>query len=248
MYSKNEFEHENADIENKNSMNFDNNISSNPIKSLPKKIKLEITTAFEMNTTILVVVAVITTIALLNHFHEKGIMFNFYTLMAIAISIALIILRNNIDEYYVLDTDRHALMLRKKLFSKETYTMFAHFKTIEAAVGNGLYNSGGKNTPGYWEYRAEIILKTGKVIPIDDWHKEALNAANSKAKRLADIANADFIQGMHGVEAKPIMVNGKHTFLVKENPPMQTQLSSIVVGLIIMAMVGGMAYFATNLL
>lgn len=248
MEKQDKFNNSNSDIENTHNIHDDHELENSQKKVFPKKIKLEITTAFESAITALALLAGFSTAGLLFHFNERNMIINPYTLTAIAVTIMLIILRLNIDEYYVLDSDKQAIMLRKKMFSNETYAVFAPFNTIEATVGNGRYNNGGKNSPGYWQYRAEIILNTGKVVPVDDWNKEDLVAANSKAKSLAELANAKFIQGKRKVNAKPILENGKYTFLVKEKPPFSIKINGFAAFLIVTAIVGGLAFYIVNYL
>lgn len=215
---------------------------------LPKKIKLEIMTDFERNMSGLAILGVTITSGLFFYFYKQNIFVHPFSAISAAITIVIIITRYNLDEYYVLDSNKQALMIIKKLFSNETCTMFAHFKTIEATVGNGQFNAGGKNSPGYWEYRAEIILRTGKIIPIEDWHRDGLKDANRKAKKFAEVANASFVQGKKEISATATKINGKYTFVVKKAAPHKIPLSTLFTTLILMAIGTGLTYYAVNYL
>lgn len=213
-----EFDQDNKNINTDSSMNMEDQIfGAISSQQSPRKIKLEITTRVESIATAAMVLSLIITAGLFFiSYEDKLQIINAKTITALAVSIMLIIVRMNVDEYYVLDTGRQALMLRSKIFSKESYTVYAYFKTIDAVVANGKYNSGGKNSPSYWTYRAEIVLRTGKVLPIDDWTREGLSEACCKASNFAKHANVNYVPGLNHGCATPIRRGNKYTFKVKE--------------------------------
>ena len=201
--------------------------------SIPKKVKLEITTTLEAIALGLIAFSALLTFLSILYCNSNNMpIFSPITCVFIVLIVVFVIVKMNIDEYYVLDSGHQALMLKSKVFSKETYTVFAPFRAIDAVVANGRYNSGGKNRPSYWTYRAEIVLNTGKVIPIEDWQREKFIQANRKAEKFATLAHVAFVQGAEHHSAKAKKVGTKYSFVIKEHSVMLQLMGSIVIMII----------------
>lgn len=206
---------------------------------MPKKVKLELTTSMEAFAQLLLLLSGVPTIIVyVNNYQSKIPLFNVLSISLTAVTCLAFIFYRNVDEYYVLDSSRQALMLKSKIFSNEKYVPFAPFSSIHAVVANGRYNSGGKNQPSYWTYRAEIVLNTGKVVPIDDWHRENLSSADRKAQKFSEIANVTYVKGNAKCRAKLVKMGSKYTFDVKKRTFAEAALLFLLPVIILPLIVG----------
>lgn len=176
---------------------------------------LQITTNLVATLNFCFMLSTVVTLILLTYYFQVEQLFNVFTILAIALTIILFIAKKNIKEFYILDNKKQAITIRRKVFSSITTKIVAPYKTIDASIANGRYNIGGRYTPNYWTYRAEIVLKNGKIIPISDWYREDFIEADTKAKKIADTSKCDFVQSKPNSMAKPIIHNGKFTFAIR---------------------------------
>lgn len=189
--------------------------------TFPKKIKLEISTTLEqtilMTGLLLVVLPLPAFIALVE---TKIDIISAITGCAISfiLGIFLIGFRRLVDEHYVLDIEQRAIMLKSKMPFKDSYTLLVPFSSIDAVVVNGRKFS-AKNRRDYWVYRTEIVLSTGKVLPLNDWKKDAYGVCNYLASKIAKITSAQFVQGILKHSATPVKRGRKYTFVLKNKSP-----------------------------
>lgn len=180
---------------------------------IPDKIKLELTTTLEFTTMLIFGLSILLTIMAGFVCLQTSVeIFRTILLSCIAINIFLFILYRNIDEYYVLDSKRQSLMLSRKIFSYESYTLYKPFVgSIDSVAVNGYYMK-PKNSPGYWSHRPEIVLSNGKVIPIGDWKEKNYGYAIGTAKKFSKLTNVWLSSGSKQTEVVPYLVDGKYAF------------------------------------
>lgn len=195
----------------------------------------EITTRLKATINYLTIISLVITLPMFTYFSVMEDPFNVYTIVSWLIVGILIKAWWGIKEHYVLDTTKQALMIKSKIFSKETYTVLAPFKSISSVVAAGHYKRGGKRLIGDWFYRAEIILNNGKVIPIENLNRKSFLASDMKARKFANLANVNFVQGHENHITKPIKHGLKYSFTVKRRTAFDKVLDVVVAILIILA-------------
>ena len=184
--------------------------------SVPSKLKLEITTSLELALKLALVILVAVGILII-----MTLMGEIPSVIIPGISILLIssfiffYLIRNVDEYYVLDTDRKALMLSSSTPFWKSYKVIATFDAINEVVANGTYYK-PKNRTGFWAYRAEILLKDGKVIPIQDECGDKFSKALERASIFAKISKTHLVTNTPKKHLRPVLVGNKYVFSSKE--------------------------------
>lgn len=116
-----------------------------------------------------------------------------WVIIPVITSILSVILKNGIDEYYVLDPKTSKILFRTKIFGIVKNKPIADFSDIFAASTTGNFISSKQS--GYWQYCAVFILKNGRTIRITDHLRENLPEAKRVAEDAAQFLNIPFKPG-----------------------------------------------------
>lgn len=204
-----------------NDSTFANTAGHQADSSLPTKLKLDLHTPMEVAfRAMLAISGLITVASLIAYFGgETGV--RAYLTGGIVLTIISAILLNATDNYYIIDTSREMMLYHYKFFATEELQDFAPFSSIHAATVNGRKRNTKRRHRyvSWWEYRAEIVLDTGDVYPIDNWKEQGFTEARNTAKNLAAISGANFVEPTEECMAIPKRLNtGKYTFEISSQP------------------------------
>lgn len=184
--------------------------------SVPSKLKLEITTPLELTLQVALLILVVVGILIIMTLMGKipSVIIPGISILLISSFIFFYLIRN-VDEYYVLDADRKALMLSSSTPFWKSYKVIATFDAINEVVANGTYYRPKKST-GFWAYRAEILLKNGTVIPIQDDCRDKFSKAQERASIFAKISKIHLVRNMPEKHLRPVLVGNRYVFSSKK--------------------------------
>ncbi|MGM0600830.1 MAG: hypothetical protein ACQETH_13550 [Candidatus Rifleibacteriota bacterium] len=206
------------------------------VNALPKKYKLDLDTPMETFLFWMIIIGGFT--AFLGVIYYLDGETNARALFSIGVVVAALsgVLYKATDNYYIIDADKKMMLYQFKCFTINNLEIFAPFSSIHAITVNGRRQHTKSTT--WWEYRAEMVLSSGKVYPISEWKKYAFEETEKKARNMADITGAEFVKTSEEDVCIPARgPKGKYTF--KKNPAAffhhfkQTLLHSLKVLLVI---------------
>lgn len=204
-----------------NDSSFANPASFQADSSLPIKLKLDLHTPMEVAFRAMLAISGLITVASLIAYFGGETGARIYLTGGIVLTIISAVLLNATDNYYIIDTNREMMLYHYKFFATEELQDFAPFSSIHAVTVNGRKRSSKRHNrhTTWWEYRAEIILNTGDVFPIDDWKQWGFAEARNTAKNLAAISGANLVEPSEECMAVPKHLNtGKYTFEISSQP------------------------------
>jgi hypothetical protein len=194
-----------------NNSNVNNSGSMENVNTLPVRFKLDLDTPMEtFFFWMMIIGGIAAIIGLINTLDGNA---SAQTLLTVGVVVAAIagVLYKATDNYYIIDSEKKMMLYRFKFFTINNLKIFAPFSSIHAATVNGRKQHSKHSS--WWEYRAEIVLASGKVYPISDWKKYAFETADKKARNMADITGAEFIENSEECMCSPARgLKGKYTF------------------------------------
>lgn len=144
--------------------------------------------------------------------HASLLQWIFIPVISLVISI---VLRTNLDEYYILDADSQKILFRRKFFGNEERKPVAEFSDIFAATTSGEYYQTKHSS--YWSYSTMFVLKNGKTIRITDHMREEFDKAKRIAKDASDFLKIPYRPGNYET----------HTMIVLDKTTGEPKLSFV---------------------
>ncbi len=199
-----------------------NNYQSDPYQNqqsdihIPSKVKLDLDTPLEtlffwgMMTGFFVLL-----MALIGYLEDGATSF-FRTAVTAGTLLSTIfgICYKNTDNYYILDSNRKAMLYHFKFFGKQDLSVFANFSQIHATTV--LCRKQSSKHSSWWEYRTAMVLDSGKIVPLSDWKKYDFLNAMKKAKNFATLTGANLVESYEQSTVRKVRgIDGKYTFSVK---------------------------------
>lgn len=129
-----------------------------------------------------------------------------------------LILYTNTDNYYILDFVKKELRYHFTFFTMKKEDTVALFEEIQLTTTTAKQHRSRYHAI-YYEYCAILITTDHKMIQISDYIKDSagLNAANLRAKNIAEAIGVEFVEGQSGSYAE-LSGDGKGETMVTMRP------------------------------
>jgi len=106
-----------------------------------------------------------------------------------------LILKLKTDVYYVLDGYRRQILVHRSILGFQSSTPVKPFAAMSAATVNGRYHPGSRYKPGWWSYCMVIVLRSGKIMRVSDWQRDAYSLCVGEAQKIADFMRIPMVPG-----------------------------------------------------
>lgn len=160
----------------------------------PKQLILDLDSTLESFFTGLIITSIIGIIGIFVTALSHTSLYQWILIPVITLVIS-IVLRMNLDEYYILDADSKKILFRRKFFGNEEKKPVADFSDIFAATTSGDFVQTKHSK--YWNYSAMFVLKDGKIIRITDHMREEYDKAKRIAKDASDFLTIPYRPGTY---------------------------------------------------
>jgi hypothetical protein len=171
-----------------------------------------------------------------------------FRILAWAFSIGFLVLRLTSKTTYIFDAKRKVLMCNFSLLSFNFNDVAARFGQISAT---GVDYKVGRHRPTNTEevryshyYKLVILLKTGKVLSLSGFERDADQKHDYSAKKIAELVNCNYCEAEPGCWVSPVkLASGQYTF---EKHMEERQVSNKVAFLVIAGFIALLAMAAYN--
>ena len=160
----------------------------------PKELILDLDSSLESFFTGLIIVSVVGIIGLFITALSNTSLYQWILIPVIMLVIS-IILRTNLDEYYILDADSKKILFRRKFFGNEERKPVADFSDIFIATTSGDFVQTKHSR--YWNYSAMFVLKDGRTIRITNYMREEYDKAKRIAKDASNFLSIPYLPGSY---------------------------------------------------
>ncbi|HOY69019.1 MAG TPA: hypothetical protein PLP29_19240, partial [Candidatus Ozemobacteraceae bacterium] len=201
----------------------------------PGRLKVDLTTTLEkMFIGLMIITGIGAFMALISVFvGDKGA-FPFFLMLlgAFGVSCGLFWMTDN---YYVVDIRNRMFLYHFHFGLIDFDWTVAPFSRIAAFSTTSVHRSSKKGKYGprtsWYEYAAVAILDNGKIIPVTDFSREALNSCNYTAEKLARLVQTTFVRGIS--RCRPVIKHDRMGNIVIT----QEQPNDLWIALVILAFV-----------
>ncbi len=160
----------------------------------PRELILDLDSTLESFFTGLIIMSVVGIIGIFISALSRTSLMQWIFIPVISLVIS-IVLRTNLDEYYILDANSQKILFRRKFFGNEERKPVAEFSDIFAATTSGEFYQTKHSK--YWTYSTMFVLKNGKTIRITDHMREEFEKAKRIAKDASDFLNIPYRPGSY---------------------------------------------------
>ncbi|OQA08302.1 MAG: hypothetical protein BWY66_01058 [bacterium ADurb.Bin374] len=135
------------------------------------------------------------------------------------------------DNYYVVDLRNRMFLFHFHFGPIDFDWSVAPFGKIAACTTTSVHKTSkqGKHGPTrhWWEYATVVVLDSGKIIPVSDFSRENLYAANLLAEKLARVFQAKHVSGRS--QCIPVVKrDSRGNLVVTQEQPSQLWLLMVV--------------------
>lgn len=148
------------------------------------------------------------------------------------------------DNYYVVDLRNRLFLFHFHFGPIDFDWTVAPFSKIAACTTTSVHKSSksGKHGPTrhWWEYATVVVLDSGKIIPVSDFSRENLHAANLLAEKLARVFQAKHVFGRS--QCIPVVKrDSRGNLIVTQEQPSQLWLLVVVLIVFGLILIGNLA-------
>lgn len=124
-------------------------------------------------------------------------------------AVVLGLVRSQISVSYLFHPESAKVLCIRHIFgSRSTHPIIA-FDDVAVVTVVGYFVRGDKHTSSHFRYRASLVTRAGKHIPISDWHPRALPVVDAVAEDAARMIGARFVPGLVGGTARVRRAGGE---------------------------------------